>query len=636
MRFVMPVLMAATLLTVGMFARSASARPLIKEDVDAWLDGLIPNAMRAGDIAGGVVVIVKDGQILTERGFGYADVAAKIPVDPRTTVFRPGSISKVFTWTAVMQLVEQGKLDLDADINRYLDFSIPPFAGQSMTMRNIMTHTAGFEEKLKDIASATAAPSLESYVKEWIPRRIFAPGVVPAYSNYASALAGYVVERVSAESYDDYMDRHVLEPLGMADSSFRQPAPERMRPLLSKGYRRGSEPAQYFEFLGPAPAGSLSATGHDMAKFMIAHLQAGEYQSARILSQQTSIQMHAVQPKIYPALNGMALGFYEHSRNGHRVIAHNGGTQFFHSDLHLFLDDGVGIFISLNSPGVDGAASRLHEALFHGIADRYFPAGEVRAAADVELATAVDHAQLVAGTWEDSRRADSSVLRLFGLLSPLTISANGDGTISFPVPGHGVQRWREVEPFVWRNVEGPDRIQVIIQEGRPAMLGLDMAPPVAFQPAPAWRSPAWVTPALLIAIVSLLVSGLSWPVAALLRRRCNVSFSYSGRAARIYRTSRTLSLAAAALFVAMLATLIYMAGAYDRLSSDMDGWLLLLKVAGLCIFFGAVLASCWDLVVLWSLRRRWSRLGSIIVAASSVLLLWTAIVFKFANLSGNY
>src|SRR5687767_7608800 len=210
MRYMMSLLTLA-LLSTAAFA----APPLTQADVDAWLDGLVPRAIRAGDIAGGVVVIVKDGEILTERGFGYADVAARIPVDPRTTVFRPGSISKVFTWTAVMQLVEQGKLDLDADINRYLDVAIPAHDGKPMTMRHVMTHTTGFEEKLKDIVGARSAPSLESYVKEWIPERIFPPGVVPAYSNYASALAGYVVQRVSGEPFDDYMDRHVLGPLGM-------------------------------------------------------------------------------------------------------------------------------------------------------------------------------------------------------------------------------------------------------------------------------------------------------------------------------------------------------------------------------------------------------------------------------------
>jgi hypothetical protein len=504
-------------------------------------------------------------------------------------------------------------------------------------MRHVMTHTAGFEEKIKDIIGSRSAPSLSAYVKDWIPRRIFAPGVVPAYSNYASALAGYVVEKVSGEPFDDYMDRHVLGPLDMTRSTFRQPVPESLRPQLSKGYVRGSEPARYFEFLGPAPAGSLSATGRDMAKFMIAHLHNGTYRDVQILAHDTAIQMHAIQPKVYPALHGMALGFYEHSRNAHRVIAHNGGTQFFHSDLHLFLDDGVGIFISLNSPGIDGAASGLHEALFHGFADRYFPAGPMPDPVGIDQATALEHAHLVAGAWEDSRRSDSSILRIFGLLGPLTITANQDGTISFPIPRLGAQRWREVEPFVWRNVNGPDRIQVLRRDGRPVMLGLDMAPPVAFQPASAWRSPAWLTPALAIAAISLWISGLGWPVAALVRRRFNVGSPFSGRALLIHRAARALQLCAAAVLVAILALLIYMAGAYDRLSSGTDTWLLLLKIAALVTFAAAVAASLFDLVVSWRSSRSWvGKLWSIHIAASCALLVLIALVFNFANLGSGY
>ena len=146
---------------------------------------------------------------------------------PQRTLFRPGSVSKLVTWTAVMQQVEQGKIDLDADVNRYLDFSIPAYEGQPVTMRQIMTHTAGFEESLKDLIGhdRDAIPPYGEMLKRWIPDRIFAPGTTPAYSNYATSLAGYVVERVSGEPFDDYVERHIFAPLGMRNSSFRQPLP---------------------------------------------------------------------------------------------------------------------------------------------------------------------------------------------------------------------------------------------------------------------------------------------------------------------------------------------------------------------------------------------------------------------------
>src|SRR3954447_16140878 len=184
-------------------------QPLTAEDVDAWLDGYMPYALHSGDIAGAVVAIVKDGKILTERGYGFSDVEKRTPVDPKKTLFRPGSVSKLFTWTAVMQLVEQGKINLDADVNQYLDFEIPPFDGKPVTMRNLMQHTSGFEEQAKGILSDDPkSPSFEALLKVGVPNRVFAPGSTPSYSNYGASLAGYIVQRLSGEPFDAYIEKH--------------------------------------------------------------------------------------------------------------------------------------------------------------------------------------------------------------------------------------------------------------------------------------------------------------------------------------------------------------------------------------------------------------------------------------------
>src|SRR5688572_25643966 len=166
--------------------------PLTATDVNAWLDGFMPYALARGDIPGAVIVVVRDGQVVAQRGYGFSNVAKRTRVDPRATMFRPGSISKLFTWTAVMQQVEQGKLNLDADVNQYLDFKIPPYQGKPITLRHIMTHTAGFEEQVKDIISTNEKEVLpyEQLLKRWVPKRVYAPGTTPAYSNYATSLAG--------------------------------------------------------------------------------------------------------------------------------------------------------------------------------------------------------------------------------------------------------------------------------------------------------------------------------------------------------------------------------------------------------------------------------------------------------------
>ena len=454
-----PVRPGPTAEQVGPTGPAPEPAPLIKPNVEAWLDGLMPYALQRGDIAGAVVVVVKGGEVLTGKGYGYADVERRMPVDPDRTLFRLGSVSKLFTWTAVMQLVEQGKLELDRDVNAYLDFKIPAAFDTPITLRHIMTHTAGFEEVAKNliVEDTSAALTNERFLKSWTPRRIFRPGRVPAYSNYATALAGYIVERVSGEPFEDYVERHIFAPLGMERSTFRQPLPAPLAADMSKGYDLGSEtdsPKPY-ELVTAAPAGSLASSGADMGRFMLAHLQQGRLGDAVILKPGTARRMHETALTVIPPLNRMLLGFYETNRNGRRIIAHGGDTYWFHSDLHLFIDDGVGLFVSMNSAGKEGASGAIRTALFEQFADRYLP-GETPAGA-MDSATAARHARFIAGSYQVSRRPESSFLSLGGLFEPARVSTNDDGTISVSyLEGLNGQpkRWREARPFVWREVGG--------------------------------------------------------------------------------------------------------------------------------------------------------------------------------------
>jgi CubicO group peptidase (beta-lactamase class C family) len=208
--------------------RPAQSTPeMTASDVEAFLDGLVPMQLQREDIAGAVVVVVKDGKVLVSKGYGFTDVKKRTPVSPDATLFRPGSISKTFTWTAVMQLVEQGKLDLDRDINEYLDFQVPHTFGRPVTLRNLMTHTAGFEEVIKDLAvdRADDLPSLQAFIKAHQPNQIYAPGTIPAYSNYGADLAGYIVQRVSGLPFEQYLQQNIFGPLGMTRATFVQPLP---------------------------------------------------------------------------------------------------------------------------------------------------------------------------------------------------------------------------------------------------------------------------------------------------------------------------------------------------------------------------------------------------------------------------
>ncbi len=616
------------------------AAPLSAADVDAWLDGYLPYALKTGDIAGAVVVVVKDGQVLTERGYGFSDVEKRLPVDPALTLFRPGSVSKLLTWTAVMQLVEQGKIDLDADINQYLDFKVPGLGGKPITMRNLMQHTAGFEEQAKGIITEVPStlPPYDALLKAWVPTRIFAPGSTPAYSNYGASLAGYIVQRVSGESFDDYIDKHILEPLEMKHSSFRQPLPPNLAPLMSKGYRQASEEPHPFEIIGPAPAGALSASGEDMAHFMIAHLQDGEYHGVRILKAETARMMHDSPLTMLPPLNRMELGFFETNINGREVIGHLGDTDYFHTSLHLFLKENVGFYVSFNSPGKDGAAGGLRGALFQDFADRYFPAAPPKAGVDAK--TSAEHAALMSGAWAVSRGSQSSFLAGIGFISQTKVEVGKKGELVLPFPGlNGKPRhWIETAPFVWYDEDGHDRAAAKVVDGKPVRFSFDLLSPfMVFERVPWYESSTWLMPLFGIGVAALLLTVLVWPVAVLVRRRYKAPLALPLPALKAYRWSRIaalLVLLGLGLWVLIFALIIKDTG---NLSSRLDPLIWLAELFGVVAFFGGLALMLWNLKAVWGGQRRWpARVWSVVLVISAGAVLWVALVCKLLSFGTNY
>jgi CubicO group peptidase (beta-lactamase class C family) len=621
-----------------------AAAQLTQADVAAWLDGYMPYALERGDIAGAVVVVVKDGQVLVKKGYGYSDVAKRTPVDPDTTMFRPGSVSKLFTWTAVMQQVEEGRINLDRDVNTYLDFKLPPYQGKPVTMRNLMTHTGGFEEDIRNLLTydPKGAPPLGDVLKSHIPARIFPPGEVPAYSNYGAALAGYIVQRVSGQPFEAYVEQHIFQPLGMTHASFRQPLPDSLKPLAAKGYMTASTPALPFEVVGLAPAGSSTISGGDMAHFMIAHLQDGAYQGQRILQPQTAEMMHATPlTTINPALHRMLLGFYETSRNGHRIIAHGGDTNVFHSDLQLFLDDHVGLFVSMNSRSKEGAVNAIRTALLDGFADRYFPGPAMQGHVDPDQARA--DAARVSGSYWSSRRPDRNFFSLIELLSTTRIAADKDGHLVSPaVLGLNDQAkvFEEIGPMLWREVGGKDLLGAKVVDGKVIMWGEgDEAPFQVFTPAPAWRNGAWLWPLTQLSIAILLLTAVLWPVNALVRRRYGARFERTGQAALSYRLVHGGAAAAGLLTVAWLVSEVLMLQTLS-VTSALDPWILLLHLLSIVVFPLAFLAAAWNVVVIWRARAGWrgafAKGWSVLVAASCLVVLWVALAFHLIGLGLGY
>ncbi len=583
---------------------AGAAPTMTAADVAAFLDGLMPLQSQQADIAGAVVVVVRDGRILFAKGYGYADVDKKVPVNAESTLFRPGSISKLFTWTSVMQLVEQGKLNLDHDVNDYLDFKIPPAFGKPIALRDIMTHTAGFEDVLKDLFCADPAkiPSLREYVVNHVPERVDAPGAVVSYSNYATALAGYIVQHVSGQPFSDYVMEHIFKPLGMSRSTFVQPLPESLRPDMSSGYVLASTPARPFELVPAAPAGALSTSGIDIARFIIAHLQNGRFGDVTILRPETAQLMHSRQRASQASLNGMALGFYEENRNGQRIIGHGGDTALFHSDLHLMLDAGVGFFVSYNSAGkADGSARSW---LWQQFLDRYFPFTPP----PPQVSAAEQDIRAVTGQYISSRRNRSTFLKALAVIGTTSITPGPKGTIEISglknVSGQ-TRRWQPVSPLTFRDVDGQDTI-VFWKNADGRLVGeLSAIPVFLFEREGVFNDGASILHATQFALAIFGLTLIFWPVGALLRKHYKYKLELNA-AERRARTMARISCVVLLLFVGALLALFQSARKNVGIfNSSLDPWLRLIQLLGWLGVVG-ILAILYDAYLSLSRRtRRW-------------------------------
>ena len=599
-------------------ASATSGHEMTPQDVSAFLDGLMPQQLAREDIAGAVISIVKDGKVLFARGYGYSDVEKKKPVSPDDTLFRPGSISKLFTWTSVMQLVEQGKLDLDRDVNDYLDFKIPATYPKPITLRNIMTHTPGFEETVKQlfVADSKDLQPLDIYLKGHLPTRIFPPGTTPAYSNYATALAGYIVQRVSGQDYFDYVDEHVIKPLGMTHSTFRQPLPNALAPLMSNGYDVASQPAKKYEFVNVPPAGSSSVSAMDMTHFMLAHLQDGKYEGVQILKPETAQLMRSRQFENVPEMNGMCLGFYEETRNGHRIIGHGGDTQYFHSDLHLMPDAQLGFFVSYNSAGKGEISTR--EAVWHAFLDRYFPI-DVKDASPVS--TAVQDAAAVSGHYIVSRRSQDNILSMLTPVGETKIFRNDDGTISskdLKDMNGEPKKFREISTMIFRDVNDQDRLAFKRDASGNVVAVIDF-PFMVFEKAGAWENSAFQLPLIVASLVVVVLTVLIWPVAALIRRHYAKPLMLTPQQRRLRLLVRLVCLAFILFFAGF--GVFFTMGLKDigLLSPKGDIWLRLIQLFGWLGVLGTLIAL-YNALRSWQdpARWLWSRIGDTLIALACV------------------
>jgi CubicO group peptidase (beta-lactamase class C family) len=612
----------------------AGAHELTEADLGAFLDGYLPPQLAQDDVAGAVVCVVKDGKVLFAKGYGFSDVEKREPVTPDNTLFRPGSISKLFTWTSVMQLVEQGKLDLNKDVNAYIDFKIPEAFGKPITLANILTHTSGFEETARElfVEKESQMQPLGDYLKTHIPARIFPPGTVPAYSNYATTLAGYIVQRVSGKPFDEYAHDNIFVPLEMTKTTFGQPLPPNLAPIMSLGYRKASDKPKPFELVVAYPAGSVSTTARDMANFMIAHLQNGQFGDKQILKPQTAREMHA---KLYGSddrMNAMAHGFYEETRNGKRIIGHGGDTELFHSDLHLILGENVGFFVSFNSAG-DGKHS-LRGPLFEAFLNRYFPYAPPP---PQKIADTRADAEQIAGFYEGSRRFENCFLAVLNPMGNVKVSRNDDNTISVDMlkwPNDQPMKLEEIEPFLYREVHGQTKVGFKKDGNGRWQFQLDW-PFFIFQKVGLLQGKYFNIFVLAFGLTMAGLTVLLWPVGWLVRRHYQRPLDWSPDQKRLRLVVRIVCILFLVFFGAWLSALSLL----DDISAinKLPVWIILLSLLGIICAVGTIAVCVSGFRTLRTPTAWfWTKLHGALLAAGCLALVWFAFTWKLMNFNTHF
>lgn len=480
---------------------------------ETFLDGAMNAQLEAHDIPGATVAIV-DGDTTFTKGYGVRDVRTDAPVEADDTLFRIGSTSKLLAWTAVMQGIESGRLSLGTDVNEYLDdVTIPDTFDQPVTLDHLATHTAGFEERARGtfVLNESDLRPLPTMLENERPARVRPSGEFTAYSNYGAALAGHIAATTVGSSFSEYVEAEIFEPLGMDQSTFDQPVPDAIDGTLSKGYTtpNGRYQEGEFEYVGMAPAGSMSATATDMARFVRAHLQGGATGQGRILGSDSVATMHQRRFGNDDRLNGMCFGFYELSRKDVRIVGHAGDTEQFHSLVALLPEHGVGLFVSYNSPGGIEARDELLDALI----DEYYPSEESTRQPDGEPTRASD----VTGTYRTLRSPYTTSEKLLGVQSNVSVSVDDRGRLVTTGPG-GSTRWVEVDDLYFEAVDGWDALAFGETDGQITHLFFDSRPPSAYERLGASERPATHAAIAGLSVLVFLGAVLGWTATGLWRR----------------------------------------------------------------------------------------------------------------------
>ena len=400
------------------------------DTVEAFVDGAVTGPMYNNHSPSGVVLVIKDGQVILNKGYGYQDVEQQIPVDPANTLFRPGSISKLFTWVSVLQLVEQGKLNLDDDVNRYItQFQLPDtWPGEPVTLRHIMTHTAGFEDGglgYLIIDDPARIMPLADSLAYYMPDRVLPPGQYIAYSNWGTALAGLIVANVSGLPFEDYVAAKIFDVLGMEHATFAEPLPPELDALMSKryGFSGGRYVEKPYEIISNyRPAGALAASADAMGRFGLALLNGGALEGNRILQPESVGLLLDSAFSQDSRTRGYGLGGMRYGYNGIDVSGHGGATLSYISHFGVSRDEDLLFYFSFSGPGARAVRSQLLAPFYAS----FFPPEPKPVFRRVDTE---EDLQRFVGEYHTRRTSYTKIESIGRLLRPLKVRATERGTL---------------------------------------------------------------------------------------------------------------------------------------------------------------------------------------------------------------
>jgi CubicO group peptidase (beta-lactamase class C family) len=489
------------------------------ESLEAFLDETVPENMERSHVPGLVITVVEGDEVLLSKGYGYADLENRIPMTPQTNV-RAGSVSKTVLATAVIQLVAQGTLDLDAPVSEYIsDLDLADEYGPASTVGQLLNHMGGYP----DAVVLSHAPDLAHWdplgdvLRADLPSRAFAPGLVMAYSSWDYALLGYAIEGVTGLPYEDAVAELLFTPLGMENSTYAQPLPPEIYDNLAVGYGYNYSTTGYdivpHDFVRMSPGVALVTNGEDMGNYMRALLNGGSLDGNQIFEDEALAMLLERQASAHPFSRGRSYAFWEQTLAGRKVLYHDGNGIGFSSTIVLMPQQDLGVFISVNHRSLHRGlrpteASAMVRTLSTEILENFVPETEVEMPQVRPLPDRADHIERFTGHYQFATAISrSDFFKLEAMLDNVNVRDNGDGSLRI---GSGV--YVEVEPLVFQSVKNLGFFVIFVENQVGEVEFLTFGGTGSYQKAPWYQSMNFQI--ILVGVITLISLSMliAWPI----------------------------------------------------------------------------------------------------------------------------